>query len=89
MPGYDRLLVDESGNLWARPFTANDAPACWHVFENKPLRFAMACLPPGFLPLDIGESAILGRIRDELDVEYVARFRLVKSWARGAGSDDD
>jgi hypothetical protein len=78
LPGYERILVDGFGNLWAKPYLVDDPESCWHVFERRVARFAKACLPQDLVPLDIGQQALLGVVRDELDVEFVARYRLNK-----------
>lgn len=36
-------------------------------------------LPPRFAPLPVTDSSATGVLRDELDVEYVARFVIEKS----------
>jgi hypothetical protein len=78
LPGYVRLLTDSAGNLWAKPFSPDDSDACWHVYRRHTNRFAEACLPPNLVPLDISHETVLGVFRDELDVEYVTRHRLIK-----------
>ena len=78
MPAYDRLLVDHSGDLWAKTHTPSEGKTCWHVFQRRPVRFARVCFPQRFRPLDIGSNTVLGVERDEYDVEYVVRYRLVK-----------
>ena len=84
MPAYDKLLVDELGNVWARPYSAFDLEPCWHVYRRAtqgPEAFAKACLPERFTPLDIGASSILGVTRDENDVEFVVRHALISRLA--------
>jgi hypothetical protein len=40
--------------------------------------FGQACLPDRFTVLDIAGTSVLGVLRNEDDVEQVARYRLVK-----------
>lgn len=77
MPVYRGLLVDDLGHVWAEHFRieAADAPA-WTVFD--PDRGALGTLrTPAGLTIDhIGEDFIIGRLRDELDVDRVVRYAL-------------
>jgi len=79
MPGYDRLLIDKDGNVWARPHSIDRSKRCWHVFIRDPSGCAKVCLPDDILPLDIGRSAMLGVVRDRYNAEYVARYQIVKA----------
>lgn len=78
IPAYDRLLLDRSGNLWAKPYAPPGVQTCWHVFHRRPFQYARACLPEGLRPLDVGSYRVLGVIRDEFDVEFVALYGLKK-----------
>jgi hypothetical protein len=78
MPAYERLAVDALGNLWALRHGGADPARCWDVWQKAPPLLAEACLPERFTVLDIGETSILGVLRDELDVERVALYRLAK-----------
>lgn len=78
IPAYADLRVDHVGNVWARPHGGPDPENCWHVYQRQPALLAETCLPDHFEVLDIGEDAVLGVLRDELDVEHVAVYRLLK-----------
>ncbi len=78
LPSYAELLIGRDGTVWAAPHEGAKPPKCWHVFHRRPPRFATACLPEGFTPLDVVGASVLGVLRDENDVERIARYRLVK-----------
>jgi hypothetical protein len=79
MPGYDRLMVDHDGNVWARLYSTDEARRCWHVYRPAlVVEFVRACMPPRLDPLDIGSRAVLGVLRERLGVEQVAVYELVK-----------
>jgi hypothetical protein len=39
--------------------------------------------PPNFAAITFNGDAVYGVLRDELDVQYVARFRVVRKGAEG------
>jgi hypothetical protein len=78
MPAYDGLVIDRDGNIWAVPHGGAKPQNCWHVYQRRPPLFAQACLPDRFRVLDIAGASVLGVLRDENDVEQIARYRLVK-----------
>ncbi len=78
MPAYAGLLIDREGNVWAAPHGGVKPQNCWRVYQRRPPAFAQACLPDRFTVLDIAGTSVLGVLRDENDVEHVARYRLVK-----------
>lgn len=77
-PAYAQLVIDREGNVWAAPHAGFSPQNCWHVYSRRPSRFATACLPDRLTVLDIAQGALLGVLRDENDVERIARYRLVK-----------
>jgi hypothetical protein len=78
MPAYAGLLIDQEGSVWAAPYGEAGPQRCWHVYQRRPPAFARACLPDRLTPLDVAGNLVLGVLRDENDVERVARSRLVK-----------
>lgn len=78
MPAYAGLVIDSEGNVWAAPHVGAKPRSCWHVYQRQPPLFAKACLPDRFTVLDIAGASVLGVLRDENDVERIARYRLVK-----------
>jgi hypothetical protein len=78
MPAYAGLVIDREGNVWAAPHAGAKPRNCWHIYQRRPPLFAKACLPERFRVLDIAGASVLGVLRDENDVEQIARFRLVR-----------
>mgnify|MGYP002624240587 CR=1 FL=1 len=79
LPAYDALLVDEPGNIWARPHGGARTSACWDIYQVVPRpEFGQACLPFAFELLDASSTQVLGVLRDSLDVERVVVYELTK-----------
>jgi hypothetical protein len=78
MPAYARLVIDREGNVWAEPHAGAKPQTCWHVYQRRPPLFAEACFPERFRVLDIAGGSVLGVLRDENDVEQIARYRLLR-----------
>ncbi len=72
VPAFDNLIVDEAGNLWVREYlsTSEDTPR-WSVFDRDGRWLGTVATPKGMDVYQIGSDWILGRVKDELDVEYV------------------
>lgn len=84
VPAYDRLLVDADGALWVRDFlAAPDDPQRWSVFSPDGAWLGTVDTPAGLEILQVGATWVLGRGRDELDVESVRLHRLQRSPAGG------
>jgi hypothetical protein len=79
MPFYNRFLGDESGNIWVQEFAPADPdPDAWTVFDREGRMLGSVMLPDRFRPLHIDDASILGVWRDDLDVERVQVYALVK-----------
>lgn len=79
MPAYSRVLVDAAGNLWVAEYRrpGDDLPR-WTVFDLDGRMLGTIDMPQGFSPSEIGSDYVLGTIRDELDVERVRLYELVR-----------
>ena len=78
-PAYSRLMIDEAGNIWAAAYARYPAaPRTWTVFAQTGELLGEITVPHEFKVLHIGTAWILGVGRDELDVEYVRLYRLLK-----------
>lgn len=77
LPAFDRVLVDQQGYLWVRDFvvSASNAPR-WSVFDAEGRWVASVQTPAGVEIYQIGPDWVLGRGRDDLDVEYVRVYPL-------------
>ena len=55
-----------------------ELPDRWRVFDSAGVWLGDVTVPSGFYPYQIGDDWILGSETDELDVEYVVVYPLVK-----------
>lgn len=81
MPAFGwQILVDRADNLWVieyeRPGELQRRR--WSVFDPDGRWLGLVRLPDGFDLMDAGDDWVLGRVRDELDVEYVQLHELIK-----------
>ena len=78
-PAYLHLLPDRTGNLWVSEFARHPtAPGKWTVFDADGRWRGSVTMPPDFRPYEIGADWILGVERDEMDVQRVKLYPLVK-----------
>lgn len=79
-PAYGRLLVDSEGNLWVADYSQErGADGTWSVFDPEGRFLGSVETPTGGRVLQIGSDFVLGIWRDELDVEYVRLYELIKN----------
>lgn len=79
LPAYRELKTDRQGALWARVFNRfGDETPRWYVFDGEGVWLGTVVLPDRFDLYDIGDDYVLGRWRDDLDVEHVRLYALIK-----------
>lgn len=79
-PAFRRVLVDAAGQAREEHFRADTlAAAGWTVFDRGGTALGTVQTPAGLVVQQIGRDFVLGRARDELDIEYVVRYRLAPS----------
>lgn len=80
MPAYSAVQIDRLGNLWVEAFRAPDDDALrnWSVFDPDGRWLGDVVLPEGLEVFEIGRDYVLGKETDELDVEYVRVYALLK-----------
>lgn len=79
LPAYRRLLVDRESNLWAKEYAEPGTQMSrWFVFDQQGQWQGTVQFPDRFEPQDIGADYVLGVQQDELDVEYVRMYKLLK-----------
>lgn len=79
-PAYAHLLLDAPGNLWVQDFVKpGDSVQTWNVFSPSGEQLATITAPVGLHVYEVGDAYVLGVTRDELDVEYVQLYDLIKS----------
>lgn len=73
-PAFSTIMADGAGHLWVReydlPREENPVPL-WTVFDPEGRVLGFVETPEGLDILQIGEDFILGRAKDEFEVEYV------------------
>ena len=77
IPVYRRLLLDTEQHLWAERYMApwEDAPS-WYVFDEQGAWLGEVDIPPGLHVFEIGTDYVLGRYRDEFDVQSIVLIPL-------------
>jgi len=90
MMPYTAFRMDAEGYLWvevykdaaartAAQYDRASYAAQWHVFDPDGQWLGVVEAPAGFRPTDIGSDYVLGTWRDELDVEHVRMYELIKN----------
>ena len=77
-PAFSAIEVDLLGNLWVREYNlpGQEDRALWTVFDPEGLVQGFVETPPDLVIYEIGEDYILGKVLDELRVEYVQLWPL-------------
>ena len=80
-PAFSAIEVDLPGNLWVREYNLpeDDDRALWTVFDPEGVVLGFVETPPELIIYEIGEHYILGKVRDDLGVEYVQLWPLERS----------
>ena len=79
-PVFQRLDVDDQGRLWARRVTADRVPVT-DVYDGTGRQVATVTTTLGFssyVPLRIQGDFVYGVVRDQDDVPYVVRARIIR-----------
>jgi hypothetical protein len=78
-PAHGDIHVDSDGNLWVAVYRRpDDDQPRWTVFDPNGQMLGVVSTPPRFTIYQIGSDFVLGRWLDELDVEHVRLFELLK-----------
>ena len=78
-PAFAAIVVDELDHAWVREFgTPGGERASWVVFDPSGVALGRIETPPGLEVYQIGADYIVGRARDEFDVEGVQRWPLAR-----------
>jgi len=79
LPAYSAVKHDESGNLWVEEYRyPGDQLSRWTVFDVDGVMLGIIQMPTGFSMLYAGENFVLGSWQDELDVDHIQRYELIK-----------
>lgn len=79
-PAYSAMIRDRGGNVWVAAYPRPDrsGPRPWTVLALDGRWLGTVELPEGLEPWDIGEDYVLGVFDDELGVEHVRMYPLLK-----------
>jgi hypothetical protein len=79
MPRYASLLVDAAGDLWVGAFVAPaDTARVWRIFDPDGRLVGELSTPAALRVTQIGDDFLLGIWSDEMDVEHVRMFGLMR-----------
>jgi hypothetical protein len=77
---YRFVRVDDRGLLWSRePLGTTPLAQGWTVYDSTGAQLARADTPLRFDVYQIGQDFILGRWRDEDDVEFIHAYELTRT----------
>ncbi len=78
-PAYQDVRVDDNLNVWVQEYVMPGVGgAAWSVFDSTGVLLGQINVPLLFEPYHIGTDFMLGEWRDDLDIEYVQLYELVK-----------
>ena len=75
MPAYTALKVESNGNIWARQYGDTTKVQHWDSFDRTGRYLGVVDTPAGFEVFEFGADYVLGRVRDQDDVEGVRVYR--------------
>lgn len=79
MPAHGAMIADAAGDLWVAEYRApGEEGTRWLVFNRLGRLLGPVDGPDRFRPFDIGNDYILGVRTDDLDVEHVEMYRILK-----------
>ena len=81
-PAFSSVIGDAVGHLWVEEYKypRGDRPGTlWTVFDPEGHALGFVKTPEGLEVYEIGEDYILGRVRDELDIESIQLWPLQRS----------
>ncbi len=76
MPGYDRLLRDDTGRLWARVFPDTLTAATWDIFDATGRLLGVARVPSALDVRQIRADHLVALVRGDLGEPLVELYRL-------------
>ena len=78
-PAHGSVLVDHLGNLWVQNYRKPwESTTEWLIFDHTDRLLGAVSTPANLEVFEIGADYVLGMWPDELGVEHVAVFSLVK-----------
>jgi hypothetical protein len=80
-PAMQGIAIGTDARIWMRQYgiPGEDGEPTWLVVEQDGTPVAWVEVPRRFTPYEYGTDRLLGVGRDSLNVQYVERYRLVRS----------
>lgn len=79
LPAFGAVAMDADGNLWVEEYHFDWADVRrWMVFDSELRLLGTVEMPGEFIVHQIGSDFVLGYSWDELDVEYIELYELLK-----------
>ncbi len=78
LPHFSGMVAGADGTLWVGEYTTTFEPTRWQVFDREGVWLGTMDLPQRFVLENVYADVIIGRQRNELDVERVVVHRLIK-----------
>ena len=78
LPTYSQVRIDPDGYVWAERFEVFELSGQWDLYSDEGEFLGIVTLPADLRVLEIGRDFVLGVREDELGVEYVQEFELVR-----------
>jgi len=79
LPAFAAIKSDVAGNLWVLDYpVTGDETRIWTVFDPMGVWLGDVRTPAGFRLIEVGEDYALGRSRDEMNVEYIQVYGLIR-----------
>ncbi|MGH7448069.1 MAG: hypothetical protein ACRELT_10945, partial [Longimicrobiales bacterium] len=79
VPPFAAVEIDDAGNFWVADYDDRIRPhGAWSVHDPDGRLLARIRMPARFRPMHIGADFVLGVERDDLDVEHVRMYRVLK-----------
>jgi hypothetical protein len=78
-PPFSNLMSDMEDHLWVQDYQRpGEENRAWTIFDEEGSMVGRVILPENFNPFEIGEDYVLGVGWDEMDVEYLRMYGLVR-----------
>lgn len=77
-PDYSALVLDREGNLWVKRGPGREARTDDYLVFGRTGKLLGSVTTPALRVLEIGSDYILGVYRDELEVQYLQLYEIVK-----------
>lgn len=79
LPAHGEMVVDDLGNLWVAEYGLPTESQGWAVYGPGGLLLGRVATPPDGTVTHIGADFVLGVWRDDVGVERVRMYRLIKA----------